>query len=404
MKGMKGMPSKGKKAPARAKVTHDSDHGGMPGMQMEKEPAFAVTQAQLVAMSVLSVLALVAGSVFAVSQANLTVSAREVAGVVMPPGMPMRRDLSGASMRDMAAVDPGAVRFTAAADARGDQPLEARLDGVVKVYALEASVVRWSILPGVQVTAYAFNGEVPGPRIRVTQGDRVRFVVRNSLPEPTSVHWHGLILPNGMDGPAGITQAPIAPGASFTYEFTATQAGTFFYHSHATPDRQQALGLYGALIIDPPKPVAAYDKELVVQLQEWLVKDGYTFPAMPMDGMQPNFFTINGKAYPATERVQLQQGQKLLVRFIGSQSGLVHPMHIHGGPFTIIATDGQAVPDAARLQKDTVNVGPGERYDVIWTAPGPGLWLLHCHINHHTTNDNREEDGAGGLTLILEVR
>ncbi len=404
MKDMKGMAPKDRKPPARAKAKDGNVHGGMPGMQMDKDPAFAVTRAQLVAMSVLSALALVAGSVFAASQANLTVSARDVAGVVMPPGMPMRRDLSGASMRDMAAVDPGAVRVTAPADARGDQPLEARLDGAVKVYALEASVVRWNILPAVQVTAYAFNGQVPGPRIRVTQGDRVRFVVRNSLPEPTSVHWHGLIVPNGMDGPAGITQAPIAPGASFTYEFTATQAGTFFYHSHAEPDRQQALGLYGALIIDPPKPVAAYDKELVVQLQEWLVKDDYTFPAMPMDGMQPNYFTINGKAYPATERVQLQQGQRLLVRFIGSQSGFVHPMHIHGGPFTIVATDGQPVPEAAQLQKDTVNLGPGERYDVIWTAREPGLWLLHCHINHHTTNDNREEQGAGGLTLIIEVR
>ncbi len=407
MKDMKGMQHKGKQAPAGTKVKKEGSKGGMPGMQMKKDPAFAVTRAQLVAMSLLSVLALVAGSVFAVSQANLTISAREVAGVVMPPGMPMRRDLSGASMRDMSAVDPRAVRFTAPALARGDQPLEARLDGAVKVYALEASVVRWNILPGTQVMAYAFNGQVPGPRIRITQGDRVRFIVRNNLPEPTSVHWHGLIVPNGMDGPAGITQAPIAPGATFTYEFTATQAGTFFYHSHAEPDRQQALGLYGALIIDPPKPAAAYDKELVVQLQEWLVKDGYTFPAMPMDGMQPNFFTINGKAYPATERVQLQLGQKLLVRFIGSQSGFVHPMHIHGGPFTIIATDGQTVPEtvpeAARLEKDTVNVGPGERYDVIWTAREPGLWLLHCHINHHTTNDNREEDGAGGLTLIIEV-
>jgi len=160
---------------------------------------------------------------------------------VMPPGMAVRRDLSGASMRDMSAVDPRAVRSTAAADARGDQPLEPRLDGVVKVFALEASVIGWNILPEVDVAAYAFNGQVPGPRIRLTQGDRVRFIVRNSLPEPTSIHWHGLIVPNAMDGPAGITQAPIAPGGSFTYEFTASQAGTFFYHSHAEPDRQQAL-------------------------------------------------------------------------------------------------------------------------------------------------------------------
>jgi FtsP/CotA-like multicopper oxidase with cupredoxin domain len=380
-------------------------HNGMSGvMRKTQDPAFAVTRAQLVAVSLLTVLALVSGSVLAVSQANLTVSARQVGDVVMPPGMVMRRDLPAEAMRDMAAVDLGAVRVEAPANARGDQPLAARVEGGVKVYDLEMAVTRWNILPYVRVAAYAFNGQVPGPRIRITEGDRVRFNVRNSLPEPATVHWHGLILPNGMDGPANITQAPIPPGASFTYEFTAVQAGTFFYHSHANPERQQGLGLYGALIIDPRQPSSLhYDKELVVQLQEWLYKNGYTFPSMPMDGMQPNFFTINGKAYPETETVQLRVGEKLLVRFIGSQSGFIHPMHIHGGPFAIVATDGVLIPEGARLSKDTVNVGPGERYDVIWEAREPGKWLLHCHINHHTTNDNREEQGAGGLTLIIEV-
>lgn len=197
--------------------------------------------------------------------------------MVMPPGMAVRRDLSGASMRDMSAVDPRAVRSTAPADARGDQLLAPRLDGAVKVYDLEATLTRWTILPGIQVAAYTFNGQVPGPRIRINQGDQVRFVVRNALPDPTSVHWHGLVLPNAMDGPAEITQAAIPPGGSFTYAFTARQQGTYFYHSHAKPDRQQALGLYGALIIDGPAPVASYDKELVVQRQEWTYKDGYTF-------------------------------------------------------------------------------------------------------------------------------
>jgi FtsP/CotA-like multicopper oxidase with cupredoxin domain len=393
------------KEPAARSKGDRRGHEGMAGMMRKNpDPAFAVTRVQLAAMSLLTVLALVAGSVFAASQANLTVSARQVGNVVMPPGMVMRRDLPAEAMRDMAAVDPAAVRVQASANARGDQVLHARVEGNVKVYELEALVTRWNILPSVRVAAYAFNGQVPGPRIRITEGDRVRLVVRNSLPEPTTVHWHGLILPNAMDGPAKITQAPIAPGASFTYEFTAHQAGTFFYHSHNNPDRQQGLGLYGALIIDPRQPGPLhYDQELVVQLQEWLHKDGYTFPAMPMDGMQPNFFTINGKAYPSTETVRMRVGQRLLVRFIGSQSGFIHPMHIHGGPFTIIATDGVLVPEGARVTKDTLNIGPGERYDVIWEAHEPGKWLLHCHINHHTTNDNREDEGAGGLTLIIEA-
>jgi FtsP/CotA-like multicopper oxidase with cupredoxin domain len=124
---------------------------------------------------------------------------------------------------------------------------------------------------------------------------------------------------------------------------------------------------------------------------------------MPMEGTLPNFFTINGKAYPDTETVHMAVGEDLLVRFIGSSSAFIHPMHIHGGPFTVIAADGVPIPEAARYEKDTINVGPGERFDVVWTARESGKWLLHCHINHHTTNDNVEEQGAGGLTMIIEV-
>ena len=125
--------------------------------------------------------------------------------------------------------------------------------------------------------------------------------------------------------------------------------------------------------------------------------DAFTGPLAWIDVV-----VLNGKAYPETETVKLRVGETLLVRFIGTQSGFVHPMHIHGGPFTIVATDGVLIPEGARYQ-GPVNVGPGDRYDVIWEAREPGKWLLHCHINHHTTNDNREEQGAGGLTVIVEV-
>jgi manganese oxidase len=101
--------------------------------------------------------------------------------------------------------------------------------------------------------------------------------------------------------------------------------------------------------------------------------------------------------------VNLRVGERLRVRFIGSNSAFIHPMHIHGGPFSIVDTDGYPAPGDAQLIKDTVNVGPGERYDVIWEAREPGKWLLHCHINHHTTNNNREEQGGGGLMLVLNV-
>jgi manganese oxidase len=280
-----------------------------------------------------------------------------------------------------------------------------RLEDGMKVFDLEASVIRWTILPGTTVDAYAINGQVPGPRLHIRQGDRVRISVANSLPESTTIHWHGLILPNAMDGPAEITQEPIAPGASYRYEFTATQAGTFFYHSHDHVDRQQALGLYGALIIDPaaPDPTIEADQEYTVLLQEWLLREGLTFPAMPMDGGQPNYFTINGRAFPATDTIPMKVGETLKVRFVGSNNGFIHPMHIHGGPFTVVAIDAETLPPAVRFEADTVNVAPGQRYDVIWTAREPGKWLIHCHIGHHTTNNNVEMQGGGGLMMIIDV-
>jgi FtsP/CotA-like multicopper oxidase with cupredoxin domain len=377
-------------------------HGGMEGMEM----GGAVTRPQLLSVTLLTLLALAGAVVWAVANYNLSISAEEVDGAIMPPGMVNRRDLPPEAMREMSAVDPGDVGYTAPAGARGDQPLEPRMEGGVKLYDLTASVIRWNILRDEQVMAYAINRQVPGPRIRVTEGDRVRFNVTNELPESTTLHWHGLVLPNAMDGPAEITQEPIEPGGRFTYEFDVHQAGTFFYHSHDNPDRQQGLGLYGALIIDPKEAfveTADYDKEAVIQLQEWTKKEGYTFPAMLMEGAMPNFFTINGKAYPDTEPIEMRVGEKILIRFIGSHNNFVHPMHIHGGPFTIVETDGVRVRKTAQIEKDTVNVGPGERYDVVWEARRPGKWLLHCHIPHHTTNENVEEEGGGGLTTVIEV-
>jgi FtsP/CotA-like multicopper oxidase with cupredoxin domain len=354
-----------------------------------------------------TVVALVLGVVLPAQKVNLTLSANDVGGSIMPPGMIMTRDTPGQAMRDMAAVDSGKSTFTAAASARGDQPLTPVIVGGVKVYDLTASVIRWNILSHVQVYAYAFNHQVPGPRIELTEGDRVRINVHNELPESTTVHWHGLIVPNRMDGPAEITQEPIRPGGSYTYEFTARQAGTFFYHTHDHADRQQALGLYGALIVKPKDPARDrqynYQHDVVIELQEWLAREGFTYPAMLMEGGLPNYFTINGKAYPDTEPIRMRLGERVRIRFIGTNNNFVHPMHIHGGPFEIVETDGNPVPAGARLLKDTVEVGPGERYDVIWTARRVGKWLLHCHIPHHTTNNNVEEKGAGGLTTIIEV-
>lgn len=384
------MPSKKMKA---------AEHGG--GMDMSED----VTLPQLSAVAGVSLLTLIIGLAAPANWLNLSLSARDVGGVIMPAGMIMDRDTPAGAMRDMAAANPNAVTATYGVDVRGDRELPYRLENGVKVFELTASVIRWTILPGITVDAYAYNGQVPGPRIHVREGDRIRVILHNQLPDETTIHWHGLILPNQMDGPAEITQPPVTPGQSFTYEFTVTQHGSYFYHPHAKPDRTQALGLYGALIIDPKNPSdeVAADHDYVIELQEWLMREGLTYPAMPMDGGMPNYFTINGKAYPATETIHMKVGETLKVRFIGTNNGFIHPMHIHGGPFQVVAIDGQTLQPSARYMADTIEVGPGQRYDVIWKALNPGKWLIHCHIPHHTENNNTETMGGGGLMMVIDV-
>lgn len=371
--------------------------------RMEMNPR--ATPPEIAAVALLSVLALAIAVLVPALSLNLGLSARDVGGVVMPPGMIMTRELPGEAMRDMAALDPRRTGHVASAEARGAQLIDPRLEGGVKVYDFEVSQIGWSILENERVDAYAVNRQVPGPTVRVRAGDRVRFNVKNSLAEPTTIHWHGMILPNNMDGAAEVTQAPIEPDGRYVYEFTTRQSGTFFYHSHQDPDRQQGVGLYGALIIDPTIPLAipGYDQEYTIQLQEWLKREGLTYPSMIMEGALPNFFTINGKAYPQTDTIRMRIGQRVLLRFIGSNNNFIHPMHVHGGPFKVVARDGESIQPSARFLADTINVGPGQRYDVIWTAREPGRWLLHCHIPHHIKNNNVEVQGGGGLTMIIEV-
>src|SRR3989338_3300666 len=223
---------------------------------------------------------------------------------------------------------------------KGLQELQFKLEGDTKVFNLVAEPIKWEVFKGTSVTAWAYNSMVPGPLIRVTDGDRVKIIVRNNLPEPTTIHWHGILVPNNMDGIPDETQKPIQPGETFTYEFVAKPAGTFWYHSHFNTDTQIGIGLSGAFIIEPqgglnPKP----DIDKVLMLNEWRIIGDQTYPAMPATDMDANLFTINGKAFPDTENITAKVGQKVRLRFIGAGQ-LLHPMHLHGFPFKIVATDG----------------------------------------------------------------
>jgi FtsP/CotA-like multicopper oxidase with cupredoxin domain len=291
-----------------------------------------------------------------------------------------------------------------AAAARGGQRLAHRVDGDTWVFKLTAKPVKWEILPGVRVTAWTYDGTVPGPEIRVPYGQKVRVVVTNRLPEPTAVHWHGIAVPNAMDGVPGVTQKPIAPDDSFTYEFRAvptaksSKGGSFMYHSHFDEDRQVGLGLSAPFVIEPPA-APSYDLERTVLLGEWNLdpRTGATRPPMQMEGSFPNYFTINGKAFPATEPIAVRRGERVLLRVIGGMQ-FSHPMHLHGMSFQVVAKDG--APLAQPYEADVVDVAPGERYDLLFTADQPGKWVFHCHIGHHLTNDGK---GPGGLLTVVDV-
>ncbi len=325
----------------------------------------------------------------------------------MMPGMGMMDDtatpapMEGMDMGGGHSMEPiSSEGVPPATENVGGLPLEYRVEEDVKVFDITAQPVLWNILDDVTVTAWTYNGTVPGPMIRVTEGDRVRINFTNKLPEPTTIHWHGINVPNAMDGVPGVTQEAVQPGETFTYEFEARPAGTFMYHSHFDSDVQVGVGLYAPFIIDPVQPQSpAPDVDVTLMLSEWRVIDGQTYPAMPMSGSEPNYFTINGKAFPATEVINVKVGQRVRLRLIGIGQ-FVHPMHLHGMAFEVVAIDGYPVPEGARQTRDTLSVAPGERYDIEFVATEPGTWLFHCHILHHVTNDGLE---PGGLTLVINV-
>lgn len=268
-----------------------------------------------------------------------------------------------------------------------------RPTGRTQRFDLSVAETAWELLPGVTTRAVAFNGTVPGPLLRVTEGDALEIVVTNRLAQPTSVHWHGLHVPNAQDGVSGITQDPIAPGATFTYRFTAPHAGTFMYHAHGPASREQVdRGMNGALIIDPQgNDPLKVDREYVLALQGWMVGMGAT------DAMSMNYdyFTVNGKSYPATTPIVARTGELVRLRFV-NPSQTIHPMHLHGTDMAVVAKDGETLGTPQRL--NTLTLEPGDTYDVIFKADNPGRWILHCHDLHHASNAGVEPGG-----LIVEV-
>lgn len=259
------------------------------------------------------------------------------------------------------------------------------MDRGVKVFHLVAEPVRREFAPGLTVNCWGYNGQMPGPTIEAVEGDRVRIHVTNKLPERTAVHWHGVLLPNGMDGVGGVTQPHIAPGETYAYEFTLRQHGTQMYHPHSDEVVQMALGMMGFFIIHPRAPAPPrIDRDFCVFLQEWQIKAGTATPdANAMTDF--NYFTFNGRIFPGTDALVVKRGDRVRIRF-ANLSMDSHPIHIHGHRFSVTGTDGGEVPPSARYPETTVNVPPGTTRQIEFVADALGDWPLHCHKSHHTMN------------------
>lgn len=293
-------------------------------------------------------------------------------------------------------------------------PRRAAGAGSVREIELVTKETLWELAPGKVIKAMTYNGQVPGPAIRLREGERVRITLKNELAEPTTIHWHGVDVPNTMDGVPGITQAPVKPGETFIYEFEARPAGTRWYHTHFTEHKQMDLGLVAPLIIEPADPEPfGFDREFTLVLDDWATGTGRPLPGtregtagarggrggmmggmgggmgqmmqgmmgggmMGMGGQTPAYdtMTINGKAYPATEPLRVRKGERIRLRLINASADHTHVIRLAGHRLKVTHTDGN--PLVQPVEVDAVPIAPSERYDVLFVADNPGAWFLYC--------------------------
>lgn len=257
------------------------------------------------------------------------------------------------------------------------------VDGV-KEFHLVAEKITQEFSPGFAVNIWGYNGSSPGPVIECEEGDSVRILVTNNLPEPTTIHWHGILVPNKMDGVTGLNQRPILPGETFTYEFSLKQNGTYMYHPHFDETAQIGMGMMGMFIIHPRDEEYSVDRDFVIMGHEWFVPQGGATvdPTVMVDF---NYFTFNGVVFPKVEPLVVKLGQRVRIRF-GNLSMDSHPFHLHGHIFTVTGTGGGRIPKTAQYNDVTINVPVGSTRDIEFIANNPGDWALHCHKSHHVMN------------------
>jgi FtsP/CotA-like multicopper oxidase with cupredoxin domain len=260
-----------------------------------------------------------------------------------------------------------------------------RMNGDWKEFHLVAEPVVREIAPGMKAHLWGYNGQSPGPTIEAVEGDKVRIYVTNKLPEPTSVHWHGVLLPSGMDGVGGLTQPHIPPGRTFLYEFELIKSGTHMYHPHTDEMVQMAMGMMGSFIIHPRDPkFMRVDRDFVFLLNGFDIDPGSFLPKIATM-LEFNLWTFNTRVFPGIDHLAVRKGDRVRVR-IGNLSMTAHPIHLHGHHFSVTCTDGGWVPESARWPETTIDVPVGAMRAFEVTADVPGDWALHCHKTHHMMN------------------
>ena len=313
---------------------------------------------------------------------------------------PARWPASSSGGPDHPGLEPGQPgRDYTPVSVPGGAKLPWKIVNGVKVYHLIAEEVEHEFAPGLKAKCWGYNGGVHGPLIEAVEGDRVRIYVTNRLPAPTTVHWHGVFLVNGMDGVGGITQPVIRPGETFRYEWTFRQSGTLMYHPHHDEMTQMAMGMMGLIVVHPRGVPEAErpDRDFAILLSEWKIEPGARRPD-PMAMNDFNLLTMNGKCFPGTESLVAKLGDKVRIRFGNLSAMDHHPIHLHGFYFNVVGTDGGEISVAARWPETTVLVPTGSTRDIEFVADAEGDWPMHCHMTHHLMNQM-----GHGLPNILGV-
>jgi FtsP/CotA-like multicopper oxidase with cupredoxin domain len=313
----------------------------------------------------------------------------------------MSANMTAQQMADMHKAGVEAFLAGKETDTQGNQPLEPTMDGNTEVFELTAQNVKWETSKGQFVDAMAFNGQIPGPQIDVDYGDQIRIILQNQLDQPTTLHFHGMTVPNSQDGVPFVTQDAVMPGQYWTYEFTVKDPpGMYVYHSHFNSTEQVGAGLYGALIVDPKDGAWPY-RALTVNDQTGVTTIGA--PVKVDDettlflGDGPLGYVLNGKSFPATTPIVAKKGDWVLIH-MANDGSMLHPMHLHGYHFEVVAEDG--FPLEQPYMADTLVVAPGQRFDVLVHAVFPGAWAFHCHILPHVEGPQ----GMYGMVTALVVQ